>query len=279
MDINFRKIRDKERFLTKINKTATCWLWIAGKNIRDGYGKFWLDNKLKSAHRVSYEFFKGPIPEGLDLDHLCRVRHCVNPDHLEPVTAYENMRRSPFFNGNKTHCIRGHEFNKRNTIFMNDGHRKCNKCYHKWKQNHLKELRDKTAANPYQPKTHCIRGHKLPPFSKDENRPCKICLKESQIIISELIGPTRSKDHCINGHEYTPENSRINSKGYRMCVTCHRATANLPPRKDRTQCRHGHKFTKETIYLNTKGVKECQICREHRQHLRMQKIKSLKQTN
>lgn len=75
----------------------------------------------------------GPIPEGLDLDHLCRVRQCVNPDHLEPVTARENLMRSPLtqasINSAKTHCKRGHEFTPDNTrIFPKSGSRCCKTC-------------------------------------------------------------------------------------------------------------------------------------------------------
>lgn len=79
----------------EIDPVAGCWLWTAAKN-NGGYGMFtFTTGWRRSAHRVSYETFVGPIPDGLQLDHLCRVRHCVNPDHLEPVTAAENTRRSP----------------------------------------------------------------------------------------------------------------------------------------------------------------------------------------
>jgi hypothetical protein len=82
----------KERFWEKVNKTDTCWLWIAATG-RFGYGQFWSKNKMVSVHRFSYELCKGKIPKGMVLDHLCRVRHCVNPEHLEVVTGLENSRR------------------------------------------------------------------------------------------------------------------------------------------------------------------------------------------
>lgn len=97
------------RFWSKVDKGENCWLWT-GRTKPDGYGVF--KNKAPNgrwkhvyAHRFAYETERGPIPDGLTIDHLCRVRNCVNPDHLEPVTRNENMRRS-----RKPHCRRGHLF-------------------------------------------------------------------------------------------------------------------------------------------------------------------------
>lgn len=84
---------------------ADCWLWQLSKNDR-GYGIGGYNSRGEHAHRLVYELFVGQIPDGLELDHLCRVRHCVNPDHLEVVTHVENMRRSPLLN--PTHCRQGH---------------------------------------------------------------------------------------------------------------------------------------------------------------------------
>lgn len=86
-------ITDYERLAAKISiSPGGCWLWTARLN-EHGYGNFWLLGKLSLAHRASYELHVGPIPEGLTLDHLCRVRRCVNPEHLEPVTQAENYQR------------------------------------------------------------------------------------------------------------------------------------------------------------------------------------------
>lgn len=108
-----------------------CWLWEWYVH-RSGYGMLRQDGRARYAHRVIYERFRGPIPKGLQLDHLCRVRHCVNPDHLEPVTARENQRRGngwPGIHARKTHCIRGHEFTPENTMIVLNG-RNCAACAH-----------------------------------------------------------------------------------------------------------------------------------------------------
>lgn len=118
------------RFEAKIEKTDTCWLWAASCR-PNGYGQFWDGERLVSAHRFSYEAYVGPIPEGLTIDHLCRVRRCVNPAHLEAVTRAENARRSdspPALNARKIHCVHGHEFTEENTYVASDGSRSCRAC-------------------------------------------------------------------------------------------------------------------------------------------------------
>jgi hypothetical protein len=93
----------KERFLSYIDINNECWEWQGKKN-HLGYGRFKIGRKSFGAHRVSYELFIGQIAEGLELDHTCRVRHCVNPNHLEPVSHAENMRRAfAFIHANKDH--------------------------------------------------------------------------------------------------------------------------------------------------------------------------------
>ena len=88
--------------------------------------------RKRPAHVVIYEAMVGPVPDGHELDHLCRVGHCVRPDHLEPVIHAENMTRSPVFVGNmhrsKTECPAGHPYTKANTIIRPNGHRKCRTC-------------------------------------------------------------------------------------------------------------------------------------------------------
>jgi len=99
--------------------TSGCWLWI-GSTDAGGYGQIY-DGKLRQAHVVSYEMTGGTIPPGMELDHLCRVRCCVNPVHLEPVTHSENAKRGNTGNNiaeaqrAKTHCPGGHLYDDRNT--------------------------------------------------------------------------------------------------------------------------------------------------------------------
>lgn len=84
-----------ERFWPKVSKTDSCWLWQASLDGK-GYGQInggRTPTRMMRAHRVAYELVIGPIPDGLDLDHLCRTPRCVNPDHLEPVTRRENTAR------------------------------------------------------------------------------------------------------------------------------------------------------------------------------------------
>lgn len=89
-----RKPTTEQRFWQKVEKSADgCWLW-AGTILPSGYGQFRVGLGRARAHRFAYELLVGEIPEGLTIDHLCRNIRCVNPDHLEPVTAAENVRRA-----------------------------------------------------------------------------------------------------------------------------------------------------------------------------------------
>jgi hypothetical protein len=97
-----------------------CWEWV-GAIDRGGYGQVWAERTLRKVHRVAYEALVGLIPRELELDHLCRVRHCCNPAHLEPVTRSENNRRGLVgkLRGATlralTHCKHGHPFDDANT--------------------------------------------------------------------------------------------------------------------------------------------------------------------
>lgn len=108
---------------------AKCWEWT-GARMHNGYGQLVVGGIRYAVHRYVYEQLVGPIPEGLDLDHLCRNRACVNPIHLEPVTRGENLRRGYLAEPRsaKTHCIRGHAFDAANTRISKAGKRQCRSC-------------------------------------------------------------------------------------------------------------------------------------------------------
>lgn len=128
--------RQERNFWAKVEPSGFCWNWTAHR-CKQGYGHFSFGNtgqKLQ-AHRISYTALVGMIPQGLELDHLCRNTSCVNPDHLEPVTGMENRRRmfsypSWIVSGKKFtgYCKHGHEYTPDNTYTYKDGRTDCRTC-------------------------------------------------------------------------------------------------------------------------------------------------------
>lgn len=119
-----------EKYLPEPN--TGCWLWMMSTR-PDGYGEFYTGvvKLTRLAHRVAYMMFVGPVPEGLDLDHLCRVRSCVNPAHLEPVTRRTNLLRGRGVtarNAAVTTCPAGHVYDEVNTYRYPKGSRYCRTC-------------------------------------------------------------------------------------------------------------------------------------------------------
>ncbi len=116
-----------DRFWSKVRKPDVngCWLWMGTQ--QKGYGRFGANGAMILAHRHAYKSLVGPIPKGLELDHLCRVRGCVNPSHLEPVTRLVNVRRGAG-HGSEKACPSGHPYDEENTMHRGDGSRVCRTC-------------------------------------------------------------------------------------------------------------------------------------------------------
>ena len=116
-----------ERLMLRVRKDENgCWRWTGCKH-KEGYG-FTQAAGEKLAHRAVYVLIRGPIPPGLTLDHLCRVRDCVNPDHLDPCDIGTNYRRAMPFRKPKRFCPRGHEYTPDNVVRWRNGWRHCKTC-------------------------------------------------------------------------------------------------------------------------------------------------------
>lgn len=148
-----------DRFWDKVQfePNSGCWLWT-GSLVNNGYSQFRYDDKTILAHRLSYEKYIGPIPKGLVIDHLCRVRCCVNPSHMEAVTQRTNVKRGVGpslirkFHLSKTHCPSGHPYDQENTYIDSSGHRVCKKCRN-ISQNKYRKHKKRTVK--------CLRGNSI----------------------------------------------------------------------------------------------------------------------
>ncbi|MFJ4738737.1 HNH endonuclease signature motif containing protein [Streptomyces sp. NPDC088775] len=181
-----------ERFHARCSPRPNGCIHWTGYVSKFGYGSFSVAGGRKQAHRVAYELFVGPIPDGAHVDHVChnrdltcgggnscQHRRCVNPDHLEPVTILENLRRSPltpYGKPPKSECIRGHELSEENTYVRSNGARLCRQCT-------LSQQQRKRDAKPPKPERQfCRRGHRM----TDENtyhygnrRVCRQCKRDA----------------------------------------------------------------------------------------------------
>lgn len=212
-----RLITDAEYIRDRCEAAPTgCWEWRRYR-YSNGYGQATFGGERRLAHRLAYEAFVGPIPEGLTIDHLCRNPGCVNPEHLEAVPIRVNLLRGDTVtarNAAKTHCPRGHAYTDHRN---KHGARVCLKC--------REEKRRERGVRPYDP-DHCKNGH---PWTEENTvyvktgRSCKICKAE---YMRRRRGPWKQRrnkpTHCPHGHEYTPENSGMTRAGYRYCRECDR---------------------------------------------------------
>ena len=136
------------RFWVLVDKGPNCWEWLGPRNAY-GYGHFSAGRDVFRAPRVAYTLASGPIPEGLELDHLCRNRICVNPSHLEVVTHRTNDQRSPLMgmalkrlNGIKQRCPNGHPYDLFNTHYAKHGARVCRACHRRHEQERRKRVKE-----------------------------------------------------------------------------------------------------------------------------------------
>ncbi|WNM69762.1 HNH endonuclease [Gordonia phage Crater] len=125
------RIRQKIRLERPQDRVAgACWVWTGARDKQSGYGRILIDRSCKYVHRVVYETLVGEIPTGLHVDHLCRVRECCNPAHLEPVTPKVNCERGE--RATRTHCPQGHSYSGENLRAWTDKrgytHRICRTC-------------------------------------------------------------------------------------------------------------------------------------------------------
>lgn len=166
------------RITAKISKQGNgCWIWTGAKNDA-GYGLTRYGNGAKYVHRVVYEAMVGPIPDDHQLDHLCRVRLCCQPEHLEPVTGGENTRRAA--PAQRTECVHGHPYTPENTGRSKQGTRYCRRCHSL--RTTARKAASRAARGPIPPKTHCVNGHEFDEANTyvdpDGHRHCRACRRQ-----------------------------------------------------------------------------------------------------
>lgn len=200
------ELRDLARLFgwISVRDETGCWNWIGGTN-RAGYGVTSAGGKRRSAHRIIYKMLGGELEDDLTLDHLCRNRCCVNPEHLEPCTLEENVSRGwiadrdrPNRNREKAVCAKGHLYDEENTSYGTKGERRCKTCMRERKViARRSEERSEREREIRRRSYHRNKGERLP--------------------------PTAERTHCPKGHPYDDENTLTTTTGGRACRECRRA--------------------------------------------------------
>lgn len=232
------------RFWAKVNKDGPvppqhpelgpCWLWKPLGSVH-GYGQFTFQGKTHLAHRVAHEIGIGPIPDGLTIDHLCEVRSCVRPSHLEAVTRAENLRRArcwengASFQRAKTHCSAGHAYSGDNLRLTKDGRRACRTCERGYSAASRARRRTENPSVPKPPKEFCTNGHAYAEYGviRSGKRLCIECerakTRRYRARLKESRPPSLRELGCVNGHPWTPENTYTTKQGFKACRACHNA--------------------------------------------------------
>lgn len=240
-------MNSESRFLTKVkvDTDTGCWMW-QGFIDDQGYGRFRSPGEIR-AHRFAFTHWNGPIHEGKMVDHLCRRRSCVNPEHLRLATSRENT----FARGSEapakrlaeqTHCKHGHEFTPENTMLVNGGRsRACRTCHHARARARYERSRSTT----------CPEGHKKHPRS-DGAMYCPTCQSAKRRRPSAPPPLTFRCGH-LRAEGLTDRNGRI------YCGVCR------VERRTPTECRRGHPLTEENVYISPLGRRQCRACNRLRE--------------
>lgn len=221
------------RFWSKVRKEKNgCWVWTGARNGK-GYGSIRIDNySHRTVHLLSYEWYYGAVLPGMEIDHSCRNRACVNPRHLQPVSHAENIRlireRVPY--ERPTHCSHGHELSGEN-VTVTAGRWRCRTCARRRTAEGRVRRAGAPRSLPLRPE-HCANGHAM----DDDNAVevsgewrCRQCQAEAsmryrakyQETPRELPLPPAT---CLNGHMMAGENLE-RSKTQWVCRECRRASA------------------------------------------------------
>jgi hypothetical protein len=183
-----------------VDEASGCWQWT-GRCTPQGYGYPWVEGRYQYSHRLSYLHFVGPLVKGMHVDHLCRVRNCANPEHLEQVTPRENVLRSPIhpmaIQARQTHCKRGHEFTPDNTqVRSNPTGRACKTCRREAARRRRERPGKRPQAAWVEGRTHCINGHELTSETihtrPNGSKICRICRRISVSRYNERVRGVQS---------------------------------------------------------------------------------------
>lgn len=182
------------RFWGRVDKSGDCWLWT-GAQFKSGYGLVKWEARTRKAHQIAWELTRGPLPFPLEPDHLCRVRNCVRPEHIEWVTHAENIRRARMAvgaangNGRKTHCAQGHEYTPDNTRVGKSGKRYCRACHREDSARRWREGKGSPGAKGRPRTITCPGAGKRTKRGKlDEPDRCPVCERIAYVRVDGTTG-------------------------------------------------------------------------------------------